>query len=150
MIPLVVPVTLIRHYVRKYDIEYLADQIYSDVPPDLLPPTCFVTPERFCATLLELAGNEGQRREVGAAAQSFVRDRWSRADVARRYLQIARGEIPAEWICDPADLRYVLGWGISKDQLREVLHALVARWGAPALAMDHNPALESRLLELSR
>ena len=129
---------------------YLADQIYSETAPELVPPTCFVTPERFCATLLELAGNEGRRREVGAAAQSFVRDRWSRADVARRYLQIARGEIPAEWICDPADLRYVLGWGISKDQLREVLHALVARWGAPALAMDHNPALESRLLELSR
>jgi len=129
---------------------YLADQIYSETAPELVPPTCFVTPERFCATLLELAGNEGRRREVGAAAQSFVRDRWSRADVARRYLQIARGEIPAEWICDPADLRYVLGWGISKDQLGEVLHALVAHWGAPALAMDHNPALESRLLELSR
>jgi len=92
----------------------------------------------------------GRRREIGALAQSFVRERWSRADIARRYLRIAAGGIPAEWICNPGDLRYVLGWGINKDDLREVLHTLVARWGAPALAMDYNPALESRLLELSR
>lgn len=129
---------------------YLADEIYGEIAPELVPPTCFVTPERFCPTLLELSSDAERRREIGAAAQSFVRDRWSRADVAGKYLQVAFGEVPVEWICNPADLRYVLGWGISKDQLRGVLHTLVARWGARALAMDHNPALESRLLELSR
>ena len=128
---------------------YYADEIHSEIAPELVPPTCFVTPERFCTTLLELANDEGRRGEIGAAAQSFVRERWSRADVARRYLQIAAGEIPADWICNPADLRYVHGWGLDEDQLRAVLRAVVGRWGAPALAMDHNPVLEARLLELS-
>ncbi|HTG72339.1 MAG TPA: DUF523 and DUF1722 domain-containing protein [Terriglobia bacterium] len=35
-LPLIVPVTLIRHYVRKFDIEYLKDQIYLDPHPDEL------------------------------------------------------------------------------------------------------------------
>jgi uncharacterized protein YbbK (DUF523 family)/uncharacterized protein YbgA (DUF1722 family) len=28
LVPLIVPVTLIRHYVRKFDVEYLRDQVY--------------------------------------------------------------------------------------------------------------------------
>ena len=32
LVPLVVPVTLIRHYVRKYDVAYLARQVFLDPP----------------------------------------------------------------------------------------------------------------------
>lgn len=128
---------------------YYADAIHAEIAAELIPPSCFVTPDRFCAALQELAADAGRRRGIGALAQSFVRERWSRADVARRYLHIAAGEIPAEWVCEPADLQYVHGWGIAEDQLRDVLQTLVARWGTTALAMDHNPALESRVLELS-
>jgi len=33
LVPLVVPVTLIRHYVRKYDVAYLARQVFLDPHP---------------------------------------------------------------------------------------------------------------------
>ncbi len=33
LLPLIVPITLIRHYVRKYRIEYLQNQIYLDPSP---------------------------------------------------------------------------------------------------------------------
>jgi uncharacterized protein YbgA (DUF1722 family)/uncharacterized protein YbbK (DUF523 family) len=33
LVPLIVPVTLIRHYVRKYDVAYLADQVYLNPHP---------------------------------------------------------------------------------------------------------------------
>jgi uncharacterized protein YbgA (DUF1722 family)/uncharacterized protein YbbK (DUF523 family) len=33
LVPLIVPITLIRHYVQKFDIEYLADQVYIDPHP---------------------------------------------------------------------------------------------------------------------
>lgn len=32
-VPLIVPVTLLKHYVRKYDVAYLADQTYLDPHP---------------------------------------------------------------------------------------------------------------------
>jgi uncharacterized protein YbgA (DUF1722 family)/uncharacterized protein YbbK (DUF523 family) len=35
-LPLIVAVTLIRHYVRKLDVEYLADQVYLNPHPDEL------------------------------------------------------------------------------------------------------------------
>jgi uncharacterized protein YbgA (DUF1722 family) len=33
LLPLIVPVTLIRHQVKKYNIEYLKDQIYLNPHP---------------------------------------------------------------------------------------------------------------------
>lgn len=33
LIPLIVPVTLVNHYVRKYDQEYLAEQYYLNPHP---------------------------------------------------------------------------------------------------------------------
>ena len=33
LVPLIVPVTLIRHYVRKYDVTYLQDQVYLNPHP---------------------------------------------------------------------------------------------------------------------
>lgn len=36
LIPLIVPVTLIRHYVRKYEVTYLEDQVYLNPHPDEL------------------------------------------------------------------------------------------------------------------
>jgi uncharacterized protein YbgA (DUF1722 family)/uncharacterized protein YbbK (DUF523 family) len=35
-LPLIVPITLIRHYVRKLDVEYLKGQVYLDPHPDEL------------------------------------------------------------------------------------------------------------------
>jgi uncharacterized protein YbgA (DUF1722 family) len=36
LLPLIVPVAFIRHYVRKFDITYLQDQVYLDPHPDEL------------------------------------------------------------------------------------------------------------------
>ena len=33
LIPLIVPITLVNHYVRKYNEEYLADQFYLNPHP---------------------------------------------------------------------------------------------------------------------
>ncbi len=33
MVPLVVPLTLIRHYLRRFDIPYLAEQVYLNPYP---------------------------------------------------------------------------------------------------------------------
>ena len=36
LVPLIVPVTLVRHYVRRLQLEYLQDQVYLDPHPDEL------------------------------------------------------------------------------------------------------------------
>jgi uncharacterized protein YbgA (DUF1722 family) len=32
-VPLIVPLTLIRHYVKKFEVKYLTDQVYLDPSP---------------------------------------------------------------------------------------------------------------------
>jgi uncharacterized protein YbgA (DUF1722 family) len=35
-LPLIVPIAFIRHYVHKFNVEYLQDQVYLDPHPDEL------------------------------------------------------------------------------------------------------------------
>jgi hypothetical protein len=127
---------------------YYATAIADDVPADLIPPSRFVPPDDLCGAVDELARNADARHDLGAELGRFVRERWSAADVARRFLRLASGPPPAEWLYDPARLRYVHGWGLSEGEIREHVGALVARHGADALALDHHPQLRDRLLAL--
>ena len=128
---------------------YYADEIAGDVPTELIPPSRYVRPEELCGAIEELAGDAAARQALGAALARFVQERWSRAAVAGRYLELAADRVPSAWRYDPARLRYVHGWGLSEDELRGYVGELVRRCGPSALALDHNPALRERLVELA-
>jgi hypothetical protein len=127
---------------------YYASEIADDVAADLIPPSRFVPPSELCNAIEGLARDDDARDAEGAELAAFVRDRWSPADVARRYLQIAFSDPPAAWLYDPARLRYVHGWGLSEADIRDYVGQLVARCGTDALALDQLPALRDRLLGL--
>jgi uncharacterized protein YbgA (DUF1722 family)/uncharacterized protein YbbK (DUF523 family) len=41
LVPLVAPITLMQHYVKKYEVAYLADQVYlAPSPKELMPRNC--------------------------------------------------------------------------------------------------------------
>ena len=128
---------------------YYAGAIADDVAADLIPPSRFVLPDALCAAIDELSRDDGARLALGAELARFVRDRWSRADVAGRYLQLASGTAPSEWQYDPARLRYVHGWGLAEAEIKDYVGALVDRCGSKALALDDHPALRDRLLALA-
>jgi hypothetical protein len=125
---------------------YYADVMRDDVRAELIPPSHFVPPGQLCAEIGNLARDEAARLAIGSELAAFIRERWSRADVARRYLEIAFGPAPTDWLYDPARIRYLHGWGLAESELRDYLGALVSRCGSEALAMDHHPALQERLL----
>lgn len=127
---------------------YYANEIAGDVASELIPPSRFVSPEQLCGAVEELAADEAGRLAAGAQLARFVRERWSAADVAGRYLQIALTRPPAEWVYDPGQLHYVHGWGLSEDELRHYVGSFVDRCGRAALALDHHPALRDRLMAL--
>lgn len=128
---------------------YYAGVIADDVAAELIPPSRFVHPDALCAAIDDLSRDDATRVAVGADLASFVRDRWSCADVAQRYLQLAYATTPVDWRYDPARLRYVHGWGLSEAELKDYVGAFVDRCGSQALALDHQPALLDRLLELA-
>jgi hypothetical protein len=155
------------------DCDFVIDQVYSDAPmvgfateaavagkPSIvggyawpenhrafgdlpMPPVEECAPDDLAGAIRRLASNEGRRRSLGAAARTFVLDRWSRAAVARRFLTLIEGERPAEWMFDPRGLRYVEGCGLTRDRARANVRAVIAAGGPAALCLSDKPELEA-------
>lgn len=121
----------------------------APLPPGWPHPTAFVPPTELAATVERLVVDATARRELGAQAQAFVRDRWAPGAVAGRFLQLALGDYPREWVVDPAAITYPLGCGLSEERARLVVAALVGRYGPSVLGVDDKPELKARLLALA-
>lgn len=78
------------------------------------PPSRIGHPDALRDLVLDLIQNPGERRDLGAQAQAFVRDRWAPEAVAQRFLDLASGKAPSEWFHDPTtEPPLTGGWGMS-------------------------------------
>ena len=68
-----------------------------------------------------------------------------RREVARRFLAVARNEIPDEWWFEPNDIEFVNGLGEEQHILR-LIRGVVAYGGISALQLDDNPKVRARML----
>ncbi|MFT3956835.1 MAG: hypothetical protein QM722_21350 [Piscinibacter sp.] len=111
-----------------------------------MPPTCFVPPEQLEAALAALAGDRTERERLGAAAQAFVAGHWSPAAVGARLLRLLRGDIPAAWWREPAQVDHLQGCGLAESAARDRVRTLVERFGAGALQLDDKPVLRDAFI----
>lgn len=125
---------------------YYAACIADDIPTDLIPPSLFCHPDDLEAAIERLITEPDFRRELGHRAQAFVTAHWSPAEVARRYLRLIAGDVPAEWLCDPAGIRYVHGALLPEAQGRAMIRDIVELGGPAALQVSDKPELERRLV----
>jgi hypothetical protein len=125
---------------------YAWEELRAETPAPGLPPAQLCDPSALDAAIRELVEDESRRMELGQAAQAFVRETWSPAAVARRFLQLIDGEVPPGWVVDPATIRNVTGVGLSAARARETVARLVEELGAGALQLDHNPGLRDAML----
>ncbi len=116
------------------------------LPPEARPATCYAAPERFETELLRLVADAEARAELGRRARRFVETVWAPEAVAARYLDIARGAVPADWWCDPAGFTDWEGACQPAERTRALARAFVACGGLSALQLDDKPALRARLL----
>lgn len=114
-----------------------------------LPMRLYVRPEQVEAVVRRLLADEAFRKETGAAAQAFVTENWTPAQVAGRFLQLIAGKVPPEWWHDPKGINYLLGWGVSETEAREYLAQYVKVGGIQALQLADKPALEASFLRLA-
>lgn len=156
--------------------DFVVDQIYSDAPmvgfateaavagkpaivggyawsenhrifgSDPMPPVEECTPETLADAIRHLATNRPYREALGAQARAFVSCRWSRTAIAERLLMIVAGSVPAEWLFDPRDLRYLEGCGLTREQARANVAAVVAAGGPAALCVSDKQELERQFL----
>jgi hypothetical protein len=128
---------------------YPWDELRRLVPADAFPPSELCDPATLEDAVIRLLTDERHRSELGTRARAFVEERWNARAVAERFLELLDGRAPAEWVCDPVDIRYVLGWGQPSDRSLELVRDVVGHAGTEGLGLADKPAAEAALLELA-
>jgi glycosyltransferase involved in cell wall biosynthesis len=129
---------------------YFAEAIEQCLEPADIPPSLFVVPDDLEMAIERLVVDSAFRLQLGEQARQFVLSRWSLTAVAGRYLQLLRDDIPNQWWCDPAEVRYLSGCGLPKGRSRRLVALLIDHFGASALQVQDKPELESALVEFAR
>jgi hypothetical protein len=109
-----------------------------------------VQPETLESALEALVVDRGAREALAARAHAFVAEHWSPSVVALRLLRVLRGNIPAVWWCEPAQVEHLQGCGLAEDVVRERVRALIDRFGASALQLDDKPALRDAFVAFAQ
>lgn len=137
--------SVVGGYARDDDIA-----IRGVYPPEEFPPVHFCHPDDVVAAIRRLVVDTSYRLELGRRAQEFVQSKWTPVRVARHYVALIGGQIPAEWLYEPRDIRYVAGAGMPESTTRAVVRRLVETRGRQALRVSDKPELERALLQFAR
>jgi hypothetical protein len=115
---------------------------------DELPPTLYCEPEEFEEQLERLVADADLRQELGRRMSEYVRRVHHPAVVARRYLVLARGDVPESWRFDPRRMKTVAGgFFMPRERAKEIVRAMVAVGGPDSLQLSDKPELERAMLE---
>ena len=129
---------------------YFAEDIEQYLEPADIPPSLFVVPDDLEMAIERLVVDSAFRLQLGEQARQFVLSSWSLTGVAGRYLQLLNDDIPGQWWCDPAEVRYLSGCGLPQGRSRRMVALLLEHFGASALQVQDKPGLESALVEFAR
>ena len=117
----------------------------ANVAAEWLPPTLYCHPKEMVEVIDRLCLDEALRTRLGDEARAFVRRQRNRREVARRFLSVARNEIPADWWFDPLKIEYVHGLG-EEQHIRRLIRGTVDHGGVSALQLDDSPDVRTRML----
>lgn len=126
------------------------EEALRHTPAEWVPPAYVCKPAQIVDAIRDLTEDVALRERLGAQARAFVAERWSVEAVAGRYVRVLKDEIPDEWWLDPAEVRYVHGWGLRAERLAEVVEAVVRERGEGALQLDDRPHLLAELSKVRR
>jgi hypothetical protein len=98
-----------------------------------IPHEHYATPDQLDEVLRRAADDPAWRRGLATAVQEYVRTAATPAGVAERIARAADGDVPASWVVDPAEVDYVLGFGMPREVAHRGLRDYVRRYGEAAL-----------------
>lgn len=113
------------------------------LPPESVPPTCYIHPDTLEEALRQLALDPGYRQAQGSVLRHFVESRWSPELVAQRYLQLVSGDFPPSWWVDPDTLLYWQGCCLEETAVRGLIGRMIQEGGIEALQIGDKPDLEA-------
>ncbi|MDC1527534.1 hypothetical protein N8600_00560 [Gammaproteobacteria bacterium] len=125
---------------------YFSEIAREEITPAFTPPSAYCLPENLEDVVSHLVENPKERERLGRQVSGFINERWNPSQVAARILRVLNDDIPQNWTIDPSRLRYMLGIGLSKEQARANIEALIELHGVVALGLSHKPDLQKRFV----
>lgn len=117
-------------------------QLFSDfLRPEELPPTTTCHPDDLENCIRQLVLDPARRAEAGCQVREFLLRQWSEEVFAEKLARIVSGEIPADWMFSPTQVRYAHGVGLEEIEARRLIGVLVERFGVASLRVGHIPGL---------
>jgi glycosyltransferase involved in cell wall biosynthesis len=128
---------------------YYAKQYIKDNPASKYPPTLYVLPTEIKETIRMMIEDKSLRTNIGEKAFTFIHEFWNAKKVAQNYMQLIKDDInlPDDWRCQPLNLPYYWGWGLSKENWRNQIKRYIDKCGSKALQLEHNPQLKVKILK---
>ncbi len=111
------------------------------VHEELIPPSEFVKPEDLKTAIIKLIEDKEYRILLGKKAEVFVKNRWNKKKVAMNLLSLIYNPSKKIKMYDPQQIRYIWGWGQTKEVLIKRLQEYIDKYGTSALFIDDKPEL---------
>jgi glycosyltransferase involved in cell wall biosynthesis len=128
---------------------YYSEQIEDDLQSRFIPPALFCHPDAIVEAIEKLVVDEKFRNDLGERARAFVHGNWTARQVAARFVRLIDGDIPEDWLFDPARIRYLHGMGLSEKRATKIVAAVVRHGGPQALGLSGKPRLERMFLDFA-
>lgn len=124
---------------------YYARHQARDINKRWIPPTHFCVPEAIEDGIEKLIIDKKGREELGERARSFVEKNWLASRSAERFIKLANGDYPKDWLFDPKNSDYILGMGLSKQNVRKIVNGIYKKYGINSFLIDDKPLMKGKL-----
>ena len=129
---------------------YGYDKIKACIPEKkMIPPVLHCPPDDAEAAIEKLIIDKEYSISLGKQARKFIEEQWSVEAIAKRFILLAKGEIPESWWYDPKDIKHLHGCCQTEKMTKTLLRAILESYGTNALQLSHNPALEQEFVDFA-
>jgi hypothetical protein len=126
---------------------YYTNHQEHDIQSEWIPPTLFCLPEDIESSIEKLILDLDFRNDLGSKAKQFVESKWQANMSAYRLVSLVNGDYPKAWLYNPVDCDYILGMGMSKDNVRVIMRGIYHSYGVSSFMLSDKPMLEKQIVQ---
>lgn len=123
-------------------------KLYKNYYTPTPPPTLYVMPEHAEDAIIKLIEDAAFRRNLGEKARKYVHEQLDSSIVAKKIENVIRGDFPKEWIVNAAEVGYLYGYGLSKEEIAKKIQSMAKKFGPEALLIKGKKPLNKNIMEL--
>jgi hypothetical protein len=129
---------------------YGYDKIKASIAEEkMIPPVLNCSPDDVESAIEKLIVDKEYRLSLGKRARKFIKEQWSIEGVAKRFILLAKNEIPESWWFDTKKVNHLHGWGITEQRTKALLRTILESHGTSALQLSNNPTLEQAFVDFA-